>query len=253
MQLSFQAPALVALLLASTRILAWTLVSPPIATAGLPATVKVVLSVGLGMAVLPMLKGQAPALDTASVIGDVVLQFVVGAALGFVTRLLFSAVESAGSLIDVFGGFSLSAAYDPLSTTMTSIFGKFYGLLCTTLIFVTNTHLIIFQGFLRTFAAIPLDTGINLDKLGKALTSSFTEMFVSALQIAGPLIVVYFVADLALGVLNRIAPQLNALSLSFPLKIGVTFLLVGSAFMLMPETILHIADRVTSMVGGITT
>jgi flagellar biosynthesis protein FliR len=253
MQLTFQAPALVALLLASVRILAWSLVAPPIATAGLPSTVKIILSVGLGLAVLPALKGQTPPVDTVSVIGAVVVQFVLGAALGFITRLLFAAVESAGALIDVFGGFSLSAAYDPLSTTMTSVFGKFYGLLCTTLIFVTNTHLIIFQGFLRTFSAIPLNTGVNLDKLAKALTSSFTEMFVSALQIAGPLIVVYFVADLALGVLNRIAPQLNALSLGFPLKIGVTFLLVGSAFMMMPETIVHIADRVTTVVGQVTT
>ena len=142
MQFSLDAGTLVALLLISARIFAWTLVAPPIATAGLPVVVKTVLSVGLALAVLPTVKGQAPALDTASIIGDVVLQVMVGAGLGLVTRILFSAIEAAGSLLDVFGGFSLSAAYDPLSTTTTSIFGKFYGLLCTTLIFVTKISVV---------------------------------------------------------------------------------------------------------------
>lgn len=253
MHLTLDSATLVALLLASSRILAWSMVAPPLATAGLPMTVKTVLSVGLGLAVLPIVKGHAPPLDAAAVGGAVAIQVVVGAGLGFVTRLLFAAVESAGSLVDVFGGFSLSAAYDPLTTTTTSIFGKFYGLLCTTLIFVTNVHLIIFQGFLRTFAAVPLDAGISLDRLGRAITTSTTEMFVAALQIAGPLIVVLFIADVALGVLNRIAPQLNAFSMSFPLKIGLTLLLVGFAFMLMPATIAHLADRATTMIGGVTT
>ena len=64
-------------------------------------------------------------------------------------------------------------------------------------------------------------------------------MFVGALQIAGPLIVVLFIADMALGVLNRIAPQLNAFSMSFPIKIGLTLLLVGLGFTLLPGVVVH--------------
>jgi flagellar biosynthesis protein FliR len=252
MQFNLDAGMLVALLLISARIFAWSVVAPPIATAGLPVVVKTVLSVGLALAVLPTVKGQAPALDTASIIGDVVLQVMVGAGLGLVTRILFSAIEAAGSLLDVFGGFSLSAAYDPLSTTTTSIFGRFYGLLCTTLIFATNMHLLIFQGFLRTFQAVPLNSGISLSRLGSALSTTAGELFLGALQIAGPLVVVLFIADIALGVLNRIAPQLNAFSMSFPIKIGLTLLLVGLGFLLMPQTVANIAQRATSVIGQVT-
>ena len=240
------------MLLVSTRILAWSLLAPPLATAGLPMAVKTVLSVGLGLAVLPTVKGHLPPLDAADVGGAVVIQLGTGAALGLLTSLVFSAVQAAGSLVDVFGGFTLSAAYDPLSTTTTSIFGRFYGMLCTTLIFVTDLHLVIFQGFLRTFTAIPLDAGVSLSRLGHALTGSLSAMFVATLQIAGPLIVVLFIADLALGVLNRIAPQLNAFSLSFPIKISLTLLLVGSSFLLMPATIAHLTDQATSMITSVT-
>jgi flagellar biosynthetic protein FliR len=177
---------------------------------------------------------------------------LVGAALGFLTRLVFSAVESAGSLLDVFGGFSLAAAYDPLETTNTSIFGRFYGLLCTTLIFATDAHLLIFQGFLHSFTAVPLDGHISMAHLDAVLTHGFSAMFVAAVQIAGPLIVVLFVADIALGVLNRISPQLNALALSFPLKIGLTLMLTGAGLTLMPGVITQLASKAAGLITAVT-
>src|SRR5664279_71645 len=175
MQIQLETSSLIALLLVSARILAWTLVAPPLATGGLPMTVKTVVSVGLALAIVPAARAHVPAAGAVPILGCLVVQVVIGGALGFVTRVVFTAVESAGSLLDVFGGFSLSAAYDPLTTTMTSVFGRFYMLLCTTLIFATNVHLVIFEGFLRSFAAIPLDTGMSLTKLEKALTTGITE------------------------------------------------------------------------------
>lgn len=243
---------LVALLLASARILAWAIVAPPIATGGVPHPIKVVLSVGLGLAVVPAIHGHIPAAEVAPMAGALAEQVLIGASLGFLTRLVFAAVESAGSLIDLFGGFALSAAYDPLQTTMTSIFGRFYGMLCTTLIFATDAHLLIFQGFLRTFTAVPLDGHISMARLDVTITHATTALFVSALQIAGPLIVVLFVADVALGVLNRISPQLNAFSLSFPLKIGLTLLLTGLGFTLMPRIVVELASHATEFVTAVT-
>jgi flagellar biosynthesis protein FliR len=251
MQFQFEASWLIALLLVSTRIFAWSMIAPPLATGGLPAVVKTMVSVALALPIVPSAEAHLPGTDAVSVMGSVLIQVVTGAGLGFLTRLVFAAVESAGGLLDVFGGFSLAAAYNPLTTTMTSIFGSFYALLCTTLIFATDVHLVIFQGFLRTFTAIPLNTGFALNKLSAALTSGVGDMFVAALQIAGPLIVVLFLADVALGVLNRIAPQLNAFSMSFPVKTGLTLALVGLSFMLLPQTVVNLAQHATDLVGEV--
>ena len=253
MQLQLDGVALVTLLVVSTRILAWAVVAPPLATAGIPHAVKVVLSVGLGLAMVPGSEAHAPAAEVAPLFGALVEQVAIGAALGFLTRLVFAAVEAAGSLLDLSGGFALSAAYDPLQTTMTSVFGRFYALLCTTLIFATDAHLLIFQGFLRTFTAIPIDGHLDLAHLDAVLARTITSLFVAALQIAGPLMIVLFIADISLGLLNRIAPQLNAFALSFPLKIGLTLVLAGLGFMLMPSTVLqltHQANRLITQVVG---
>lgn len=252
MQLEVGTASLLALLLVSTRILAWSVIAPPMATGGLPLPVKTVVSVGLALVLVPAARAHVPAAEVAPVAGSLLEQVVIGAGLGMLTRMLFAAVESAGSLIDVSGGFALATAYDPLETTSTSIFGRFYGVLCTTLIFATDAHLMIFQGFLRTFSAIPLDASIALNSLGNQLMSAVSELFVDALQIAGPLIVVLFIADLGLGVLNRIAPQLNAFSMSFPVKIGLTLLLVGLGLVLLPQAVVSITERVGTVVRLVT-
>lgn len=252
MRITVDSASLVTLLLVSTRILAWAVVAPPIATGGVPRTIKVVLSVGLGLALVPLARSQAPAPQLLPVAGALLEQVVVGAGLGFLTRLVFAAVETAGGLLDLFGGFSLSAAYNPLTTTMTSVFGQLYTWLTTTLIFATDAHLLIFQGFLRSFASVPLDANLSLAALSDQLAPGVTAMFVSALQIAGPLLVVLFIADIALGLLNRIAPQLNAFSMSFPVKIGLTLVLGGLALTLLPQVIKNLASQANDLLFSVT-
>ncbi|MEO7125127.1 MAG: flagellar biosynthetic protein FliR [Nakamurella sp.] len=251
MSFDFDLTELVALLLVSARVLAWSLVAPPMATAGVPRTIKVALSVAIGLAMIPVTKGSVPEIETLPILGSVLWQIVIGGGLGFLTRLLFTAIEMAGGLFDLFGGFALASAYDPLQTTMTTILGKFYAMLCTALIFATNAHLLIIQGFMRTFSAVPLNATISLDALGRTLTHAMTEMFIGSLQIAGPLIIVLFIADVGLGVLNRIAPQLNAFTLSFPIKIGLTLVLAGTGMSLLPGTVLQITSRVSDLIGAV--
>jgi flagellar biosynthetic protein FliR len=251
MNLQFSATTLVTLLLASIRITAWLTISPPFATAGIPRTVRTMLAVALALTVTPIAAAHAPAAELGPILTSAVEQIVIGGSLGFITRMLFSAVESAGALIDLFGGFSLAFAYDPLSSTSTSIFGKFYGLLATVLIFATDAHLIIIQGFLRTFSSMPLDGSINMSQLGSALVHGLTSMFIAALQIGAPLIAVLFLADLALGLLSRISPQLNVFSVSFPLKIMLTLGLVGLSFTLLPQVIMGMANSTTALVTQI--
>jgi flagellar biosynthetic protein FliR len=243
---------LVALVLCSIRVLAWLMVAPPFATSGLPRVVKTAVAVALALAVTPIASAHAPAAEVAPLIGSTMEQVVVGAGLGFATRIIFSAVEAAGGLIDLFGGFSLSFALDPLSQNNNSVFGRFYSLMCTTLLFASTAHLVIIAGFLRSFQTIPLDSGISLQKLSSSLVPATSNMFLASLQIAGPLIVVLFIADISMGLLNRIAPQLNVFSLSFPLKIVLTLGLVGLGFALLPETITQLANQAAAVVTQVT-
>lgn len=239
---------LITLLLCAIRITSWMLLVPPFATAGIPRNIRVMLAVAMALPVISVASPHAPPAELAPLVSSAAEQLVIGAALGFLTRLLFSATEAAGSLIDVVGGFSLAFAYDPLMATSTSIFGKFYGLLTTTLIFATPAHTIIIEGFMRSFSSLPLDGSLNMSHFGSAIVTGVGTMFVSALQIAGPLIAVLFLADVALGILSRISPQLNVFQLSFPFKIMLTLGLVGLGFALLPQTVGQIATDTSGLV-----
>jgi len=239
MSLALPQAQLIAVLLAAVRAAAWLSISPPFNGPVVPAPVKALLAVGLALPVTGSLTGQAAAIgtDTARLLTALVEQVVVGVALGFLTALFFAAVQAAGDLIDVLGGFSMAFALDPMGTNQSSIFGRFYNVLAITLLFVTDGYQLVLRGFMESYNTLPLNGTLSLATLDKMLTSGITHMFTAALEIAAPLAAVLFCTDLALGLLNRIAPALNAFSLGFPAKIFLVLSLGGLAIGLLPRAI----------------
>ncbi len=249
MTLTVAGEPLVAFLLASVRIVAWLAVVPPFAGRSVPATAKVVLAVGLAFAVVP--DGDAIPLDTVSLLFNVGTQVLVGLALGFVTHLLLAAVAAAGSLIDVFGGFSLAQGFDPLSMNTNTVFGKFHQMLAVVLLFVSGGHLIVIGGLLRTFHFLPLGTTPDWSGAPDVLVTAFSMFFVSAVQIALPMVAVLFMADLGLALLTKVAPQLNAINVMFPAKIGLTLLLLGLSFPVLPTAVSRLVELATQAMAAL--
>jgi flagellar biosynthetic protein FliR len=242
MPIDLPATTLLAILLAAMRAGAWLAIAPPFNNKAIPVPAKALLSVAVA---LPVVAGHGltvPALDTASVVSAMVLQLLVGAALGFLCLLIFTAVQAAGDLIDVFGGFSLAFAFDPLMQQGNAVFGKAFQMLATTLLMASGAYLVVLHGFLRSYDAVPLDAGLDLATLSRVLTSGLGQMMLAALQIAAPLLAILFLADVALGLLTRVAPALNAFSLGFPFKILLTLVLVGTTIAALPEVVSHLAD-----------
>ena len=124
----------------------------------------------------------------------------IGAALGFVVQVLFTAVQMAGDLIDVTGGFSLQPAYDPLAMTQNSSIGRLHYLLAITLLFTSGGHLLIVRGLRRRpTRGCRWAATLPTDQLGSVLLTAFSMMFLAALQIAGPMVAVLLLADVALA------------------------------------------------------
>jgi flagellar biosynthetic protein FliR len=239
---------LLAIMLGAARTGAWLAVCPPFNSRLIPGTVKALLSVGLTLPMAPYLRGTVPSLETADILVSAVLQVFIGAALGFITALLFAALQAAGDLIDLFGGFTLAMGYDPLSQNQSSIFGRFYNLVAVTLLFASDGHQLILRGFLQSFRTMPLNTTFDLGTLSELLLRGMGEMFLAALQIAGPLVAVLFLTDVAFGLLNRVAPALNAFQLGFPAKILLVLTLSGMAITTLPRIVDGLVDKAVTAV-----
>lgn len=243
MTLTVAGEPLIAFLLASVRIVAWLAVVPPFSGRTVPAMAKVVLALGLAFAVVP--SGDAIPVDTVGLLMNVGTQVLVGAGMGYVTHLLLAAIAAAGSMIDVFGGFALAQGFDPLSMNQNTVFGKFHQMLATVLLFVSGGHLLVIGGLLRTFHFLPLGTNPNWNSVPDVLVTAFSMFFVTAVQIALPMIAVLFIADLGLALLTKVAPQLNAINVMFPAKIGLTLLLLGLSFPVLPGAVSRLVDLAT--------
>ncbi len=236
MAIDLELTTFVGFLLALARTTAWMAVAPPFYGRMMPRLVKLGAAAGISMAIAHTLPADQMTLEPGPLMVMVLMQVATGLILGFLTQILFAAIGAAGGLIDIFGGFTLSQAFDPFMNNQSSIFGRFYGLIATTLLFVINGHLLLIKGFMTSFDAVPLG-GIALDSFKEVLFRDLALFGIAAVEIAGPLIAAYFLADVALGLMTKAAPQLNVLVLSFPLKILLTLLMVGAALPLIIDAL----------------
>lgn len=235
--------------LATVRMTAFLMIAPPFSYGAIPARIKAMLGIALALAVSPrVVQGYTP-LDTGGFLTALTLEVVVGAALGFVVYLVFAAVQSAGNLIDAFGGFQMSQAFDPQAMVNGAQFTRLFQMTAIALTFASGAYQLVIGGIVRSYDAIPLGGGINLAGTAELMVSSVTQMVLAAVQIAGPLLVVLFLADAGLGLLTRVAPALNAFALSFPIKILVTLTLVGMVVIVLPEVISTLADKAFTSLG----
>lgn len=243
-------PALVtAFALALVRASAWLFVSPPFNNRIVPISVKAGVAAAFALAAAPHVADPEMPMQTGPFVGALVTQAMVGFVLGMLTLLLVNAVQAAGALVDLFAGYSLAAIYDPLSDNQTSIFGRFYQLVAVTILFTSNAHLILVNGFFRSFEAVPLG-GLPSGDVASVLTDNLGQFFIAAIEIAGPVIACLFLAELTLGLLTRAAPNLNVFALAFPLRVIVALTVVGVALPLVVPAVGNLVDKAVQPFGG---
>ncbi len=240
-----------AVMLAAVRMTAFIVIAPPFSYRAFPARVKAMLAVGLALAVSPRVTADYVSLDDAAFFGALVQEIITGALLGFLVYVIFSAVQSAGSLIDMFGGFQMAQAYDPGSMVNGAQFSRLFHMSALALMMSSGAHLLILSGLTRSFTALPIGGAIDLASSAESMVLAVSEMFLAAVQIAGPLLVVLFLADVGLGLLTRVAPALNAFALGFPLKIFLTLTLAVVVFAALPGVVASLTDGAVDTLMGV--
>lgn len=230
-------------LLVLLRVTAWLAIAPPFSHKAIPNQVKALLALGITMALGSTMDFSTLSLATPDLVLGALSQVLVGASLGFLCYLVFSAVQAAGNLLDLFGGFQAATSYDPQMETGAAVFGRLYQMTTVVLLFASDGYLVVLHGLAQTFSVLGLQEQLSTALLARLVTEGTTQMFVSALQIAGPLLAVLFLTDVGLGLLTRAAPALQAFSLGFPLKIVVTLSLATVAVAALPSVVDAMADQ----------
>ena len=155
---------------------------------------------------------------------------VVGIAIGLAVRIVFPSVELAGEVIGLQMGLNYAGFFDPSTNSQTSAVGRFFGNTTMLLFVVMGGHLMLLQAVVSSFGTFPVGGGaldavntMRLHELGAVV-------FRYGLWIALPLIGMLLFINVVLGFVSRIAPQMNAFAIGFPITLSAG--LIGIAFTL---------------------
>ena len=203
-------------------------VVPIFGSANVPIPVKIGLSVFLTLISYSFAEasGVPHDLSISELFALMLREALLGMLFGFVTGILFYAIQFAGHFISFQMGFAMVQVIDPQSQERVPIIGRFYFIMSILLFLLINGHHLVLTLLVESFRIVPLGTAVLSEELIGSLTLMGGGVFILAVKIASPILVTLFLTDVMMGIIARTVPQMNVFFVSLPLKIGLGLTLV---------------------------
>jgi flagellar biosynthetic protein FliR len=207
------------------RALALLSVLPLLGTRVVPVRVRVALAALIALAAQASLP-PAPVVPLDSWLAFLLVaqQVLIGLSLGFAVRLVFAAIEMAGEIIGLQMGLNFAGFFDPVTASQTTASSRFFGAVVGFLFIVINGHLLVIAALVNSFNAFPVGDA-PFEFLRQARPQEWgAVIFSTALWIALPMVAMLGFVNLVLGVISRVAAQINVFAIGFPITLGVGLL-----------------------------
>ncbi|MBC8590288.1 flagellar biosynthetic protein FliR [Wansuia hejianensis] len=205
------------------RITAFIVICPGFSFKGLPNIFKIGLSFSISIIIYMIIPAIEVEPNMLYFFILVIKEILLGLAMGYITKLIFAAMEIAGQMVDFQVGFSMASVFDPSMGTTASNYGKAYYWLSICVFFLLDMHHKIINALILSFNYIPVTevgfTGFHT----KSIVNLFSLIFELAFNVAAPIIVVVLIVDILLGVISKTVPQINVLMLGMPIKTMISF------------------------------
>ena len=214
---------------------------PGIGDRMIPTQMRLGFAVLLSLVLFPVTRGILPPIGApATTIGILIGEIAIGAVIGLTTRMIITALQTAGTIVSQQLGLSYATTVDPAFGGQDAAIGNFLNLLGLTLIFATDLHHVAIAAIGDSYAVLPPagipETG-DIAKLGVA---TLARGFSLAVQVSAPFIVFGVLFNLGLGVLSRLMPQIQVFFVGVPITIIIGMLVLVAVLGLMMN--LYLAD-----------
>jgi flagellar biosynthesis protein FliR len=242
-------------LLALTRVLAIIIHVPVLAGPQVPNQVKIGLGALLAVVILPwqpLPAGTASMTLLAWGVG-IARELLIGTLAGYSAVLTFNALQIAGSLMSISAGFEAGRIINPSLESAGSSMQQFFLLTTMLIFFAINGHHLFLIGLQRTFTILPINQPLpNLT--ADYLVRLTAQMITVGVQLSLPVMGSLLLADITLGLLARVAPQVQVFFLGVPVKVGIGILaLILSIGVILPTLSKMFQDlsiNMIKLVGG---
>ncbi|MCA1403788.1 flagellar type III secretion system protein FliR [Ensifer sp. IC3342] len=226
-----------ALFAAFCRIGACVMIMPGFSTARVPVQVRLFIAVAISMAILPIMWDDIYPQVTGkghTYIYLIATETIVGAVIGLVARYYVLGLQFAGTAATMLMGFSPPPTADVLEDTaenqLTSLI-TFAGLM---ILFMLDFHHVIIEAVAQSYRVMPIGSGFDPQGVLITLANSLGQTFMIMLRLASPFLIYGLLFNVAIGMVNKLAPQIPVYFISQPYLImgGMFLLYLGIAAML---------------------
>jgi flagellar biosynthetic protein FliR len=226
----FGAQRVLAFFLVLARLSPLFILAPLFSSKLVPARVRGVIAVGLAIGLSPVVTAGHPDLPTdvmgiASLVGK---ELLVGAAFGYALAATFSALAVAGSFLDTSIGFSYGGLVDPVNGNQSAVLSTAYSMIGLMVFIAISGEAWVIRGIARTYDVVGLLDYPSLGRMVAGAGAAFVQIFASAIEICGPVLLALVLTDAAFGVVSRVVPNLNVFQVGLPAKVVVGLVLIGA-------------------------
>lgn len=236
------------------RILGLFAADPLLGSARLPIRIRVAAAILLTVVLVPTLPPPpAVALSGPGGWGLVIQQFVIGVTIGFVVRLVFTALEVAGELIGLQMGLGFATFVDPAHNNPVPVVTAFLTTLGFLFFLALDGHHLVIIALAQSFHTLPPGRWPD-GQLFMGVVQTASDIFASGVRIALPLVIVLLFTNLALGVMTRASPQINLFAVGFALTVVAGSLMLAVQMSEIDGPLLRLFDllgsRLDELVGA---
>jgi len=204
------------------RIGSMLMIAPLFSNKTVPMRIRLTYALVITAIIVPLLPIPPP-IDPLSIDAglNVLNQILIGIAMGFTLRLIFSVAELGGQIIGQLMGLGFATLIDPQNGVPVPISSQFYTLLVTLIYLSLNGHLFSLQALIDSFQSLPVSIHGLAPEIWLDIAIWTGIILRGGLLIALPAIGVLMLINLMLAVASRAAPTLNIFSVGFPITLGV--------------------------------
>lgn len=235
--LSFSLVTFEYFLMILVRVASFVAVAPFFGMSNTPNRVKVGFSVMVALLLYQILPKSS--LDYEGVFGFAVIivrEGITGLLIGFAANVCNSIILLAGNMIDMEIGLSMAMEYDPMTKTQVNITGQLYNYFILMLLIVTDMHHYILRAVVDSFELIPIGKQVfNWEHIYTSFLTYVGDMFVIAFRIILPVFIVMMILNAVLGIMAKVAPQMNMFAVGMQMKILIGFLILFLTIRLLPN------------------
>lgn len=230
------------------RVLAVFTVAPVFSSRAFPVRAKIALAFFVAVAMQASLPDMPViGFNDPRAMGVVVQQVGVGLSIGFAIRVVFSAVELAGEVVGFQMGLNFAAFFDPTINAQSSAVARFFGQMTSLLFLAMNGHLMVLLAINRSFQSFPLDQNFLETLAQMKLHRLGVDLFASALWIALPMVGMLMFVNLALGIISRVAPQMNIFAVGFPVTLVVGLIGITVTLPMLDQPFMNLMERAVGL------